>query len=435
MENYSAAWLASQPASFQRQFLATLSPQELETLRHDWSFWRRTNQAEPPGDWRYWLVKAGRGFGKTRIGAEWVRESVQRHARVNLIGATADDARDIMVEGESGILSICSREERPVYRKGERKLLWPNGATSLIFTADEPERARGKQQERLWADEAASWRYAEAAWDQMMLGLRLGSDPRAVVTTTPRPTPLIRRLMSDPACVVTEGSTYDNRANLADAFFDAIIRRYEGTRLGRQELLAELLTDNPGALWTRARIEAARIERGDLPRALERIVVAIDPAVSSGEEAAEAGIVVAGLYGERYYVLDDRSRQDTPQGWASEAIASYKRWKADRIVGEINNGGEMIEALLRTVDANVSYRSVRASRGKALRAEPVAALYEQGRVHHVGMFARLEDQMCEWVPGDDSPDRLDALVWAITELAEGHAGAPAALLGQTRRRD
>lgn len=433
MQSYSAAWLASQSPAARATFLASLSPAELETLRFDWSFWRRPNQSEPPGNWRYWLVKAGRGFGKTRVGAEWVRESVKRFERVNLIGATSDDARDIMIEGESGVLAICPRDERPVYRKQERKLLWPTGAVSLIFTADEPERGRGKQHERLWADELGSWRYAEA-WAQMTLGLRLGADPRAVITTTPRPTPLIRELMADPACVVTEGSTYDNRANLADAFFEQVIKRYEGTRLGRQELLAELLTDNPGALWTRSLIEAARLPREALPTRLERVVVGLDPAVTSSEGAAETGIVVAAAAGDAFYVLDDRSRRDTPQQWAAEAVATYRRWQADRIVGEINNGGEMIEALLRAVDANASYRSVRATRGKALRAEPIAALYEQGRVHHVGGFGPLEDQMCEWVPGDTSPDRLDALVWALTELSEGPVSAPAVRLGTSRRR-
>jgi phage terminase large subunit-like protein len=409
-----------------------MSSAELEFHQYDWQFWRRAKQRPPAPPWTYWLIKAGRGFGKTRVGAETVRQWVKRFSRVNLIGATADDARDIMVEGESGILAICPRDERPTYRKGERKLLWPNGATSLIFTADEPERLRGKQHEKLWPDELAAWRYAEEAWDQAMMGLRLGTEPQAVITTTPRPTKIIKRLMADPACIVTNGSTYENRPNLAPSFFAEIIKRYEGTRLGRQELLAEILEDNPGALWTRAMIEASRVTAAP---ALDRIVVALDPAAGSGEENAETGIVVAGVSGTDYFVLDDRSLRDHPQRWAAAGVGAYHHWRADRIVGEANHGGEMIEALLRAVDADVSYHSVRATRGKLIRAEPIAALYEQGRVHHVGCFPPLEDQMCEWVPGDESPDRMDALVWALTELSEGQLFAPVGALGQTRRRD
>lgn len=428
---YDAGWLASQPPQVREQFLQSLNPKQLESLRYEWEFWRRPKQAPPVGPWTYWLIKAGRGFGKTRTGAEMVREWVKRFARVNLIGATADDARDIMIEGESGILAICPREERPVYRKSERKLIWPTGATSLIFTADEPERLRGKQHDKLWPDELAAWRYEEA-WDQAMMGLRLGADPQAVITTTPRPTKIIKDLIADPACIVTDGSTYENRGNLAPAFYAKIIRKYEGTRLGRQELLAELLDDNPGALWTRAVIEAGRVRQAP---DCERMVVALDPAATAGEDSAETGIIVAGMAGDHYFVVDDRTVRDHPLRWAAAGVGAYHHWRADRIVGEVNHGGEMIEALLRTIDPNVSYRALRASRGKLIRAEPIAALYEQGRVHHVGGFSALEDQMCEWVPGDDSPDRLDALVWALTELSEGLGSRPVGALGQTRRRD
>jgi len=381
------------------------------------------------------MLKAGRGFGKTRVGAEMVRAWVKDFDRVNLIGATVDDARDIMIEGESGVLDICPRDERPIYRKQERKLLWPNGAISLVFTADEPERLRGKQHEKLWMDELASWRYAEESFDQAMLGLRLGRNPQAVITTTPRPTKIIKRLISDQACVVTNGSTYENRANLAPAFLGTIIKRYEGTRLGRQEILAEILDDNPGALGTRAMIEEGRLAKAPDPGTLSRIVVAVDPAVTSGEESAETGIVVAGESWDGFYVLADLTLRASPRRWAAAAVGAYHDWGADRIVGEVNNGGDMIEALLRNVDPNVSYRSLRATRGKAIRAEPIAALYEQDRVHHVGAFPELEDQLCEWVPGDDSPDRLDALVWALTELTEIIAPAPVARLGIARRMD
>jgi phage terminase large subunit-like protein len=375
------------------------------------------------GDWRYWVILAGRGFGKSRAGAEWVRESVKSFGIVNLIGATADDARDIMVDGESGILAICRDDERPEFRKSERKLLWPNGATSLIFTADEPERLRGKQSERLWADEICSWRYAEQAWDQAMFGLRLGPDPRALISTTPRPIKILRDLMADPHCVVTRGSSYDNRANLAPAFFDAIIKRYEGTRLGRQELNAELLTDNPDALWSQALIDSLRVRAA--PK-LKRIVVGVDPAVTSGEDSNETGIIVAGLGVDGHgYVLDDRTLRAKPAEWAAAVAMAYEEWKADRVVAEVNNGGDLVETVLRAAEKNVSYKAVRAARGKFTRAEPVAALYEKGLVHHVGHFAALESQLTDWVPGMDSPDRLDALAWSLTELMLGGSGAKA----------
>lgn len=348
-----------------------------------------------------------------------VREWVKRYPLVNLIGATADDARDIMIEGESGILAICPRADRPIYKKSDRQLHWPNGARSLIFTADEPERLRGKQHMKLWADEIAAWRYP-AAWDQAIFGLRLGDDPQSIITTTPRPTPLIKELIADPNTVVTRGTTYENAANLAEAFLGELIKKYEGTRLGRQELRAEILDDNPDAFWKRAMIEGARVHRVPV---LSRVVVAVDPPGSS--TGAEAGIVAAGvgmcsckgrpeLHG---FVLDDRSLRGSPAEWGARAVTTYHIHKGDRIVGEQNNGGEMVEHTIHTVEAHVPYKSVHASRGKALRAEPVSALYEQGKVHHVGTLPQLEDQMCQWDPSiGESPDRLDALVWALTDL-------------------
>lgn len=371
----------------------------------------------PQGAWAYWLILAGRGFGKTRTGAETVREWVKSNRFVNLIGATADDARDIMVQGESGILACCPRWERPEYKPSQRALHWPNGAKSLIFTADEPERLRGKQHEKLWCDELAAWRYSDA-WDQAKFGLRLGANPQAVVTTTPRPTAMVKALIADAATVTTRGKTADNRANLAPAFFDAILKRYEGTRIGRQEIAGEILDDNPNALFKRADIDAARVEKAP---DLMRVVVAIDPAATSSEGSDETGIVAAGCDAKGdVYVLADRSGRATPEGWARAAILAYDEFKADRIVAEQNNGGEMITAVLRSVDARVPAKLVTASRGKAIRAEPIAALYEQHRVHHVGSFARLEDQMVEFDPSEPpekSPDRMDALVWAITELS------------------
>lgn len=379
----------------------------------------RAEQTPPPGVWRIWLFLGGRGVGKTRAGAEWTIASARDYPLVNLIGATADDARDIMIEGESGILASAPPDFRPRYLASKRRLEWPNGARSLIFTADEPERLRGKQHMRLWGDEVASWRYYDA-YDQAMLGLRLGADPRAMLTTTPKPVKLIRELLAQiPSGRVakTHGTTYANRANLAPAFFEQIITKYEGTRLGRQELLGEYLDDIPGALWQRGMFD----ERRPAPD-LTRCVVAVDPATTSNEDSDETGIVVAavGVDG-RGYVLADRSCRATPDGWAKRAIAAYQEFRADRIVYESNQGGEMVAHTLRTVDRAVPLRAVHASRGKRVRAEPVAALYEQRKVTHVTPLDDLEDELCSWTPDvGDSPDRLDALVWALSDLMLSH---------------
>ena len=419
MQN-SVSWLNSfraLPNSEKIKRIESLTDHEAELLLHDWSVWAREGQLAPEGDWTYWLILAGRGFGKTRTGAEWVRQESKTSRYVNLIGATADDARDIMIEGESGILAICPKSERPEYRPSQRKLIWPNGAQSLIFTADEPERLRGKQHERIWADEVAAWRYPES-WDQAKFGLRLGKQPRACLTTTPKPSKLIKIIMNDPATHVTRGSTYDNRSNLAPSFFSEIVKTYEGTRLGRQELNAEILDDNPGSLWTRKQIDDLRVKTAP---AMKRVVVAIDPAVTSREDSDETGIVIAGKgVDDQFYVLRDLSLIASPQAWARQAVIGYHDMGADRIIAETNNGGDLVEAVIRQVDQNCSYKKVTASRGKVIRAEPVAALYEQGRVHHVGAFDRLEDQMCEYNPLESgySPDRMDALVWAITELSD-----------------
>jgi phage terminase large subunit-like protein len=349
-----------------------------------------------------------------------------------------------MVEGEAGILAISPDHERPLYEPSKRRLTWRNGAVATTFSADEPERLRGPQHDAAWCDELGAWRYPEA-WDMLMFGMRLGADPRTVVTTTPRPAKLIRDLVRDPTCVVTRGSSYENRANLAGAFLQQIIKKYEGTRLGRQELNAELLDDVPGALWSRALIEAARPPMGFVMPDLVRVVVAIDPAASSGEDADETGIIVAGKDKDsRGYVLADLSGHHTPIEWARIAVAAYKSHGADRIVAEVNNGGEMVEATLRVVDDNVAYTAVHATRGKVVRAEPVAALYEQRRIRHMGAFTALEDQMCEFTPDLDrskpkrdptdpsslgmggarsSPDRADALVWAFTELLVEEIGS------------
>lgn len=392
----------------------------------------------PPGDWRYWLVLAGRGFGKTKIGAQTVRYKVERGeaGRIALVGETAADARDVMVEGESGILASCPPWFRPKYEPSKRRVTWPNGAIATTYSADDPEQLRGPQHDFAWGDELAKWRYAQDCFDQLSFGLRLGSDPRALFTTTPKPIPVLKELIRDPLSHLTKGSTFENRGNLAPKFLDAILKKYQGTRLGRQELEAELLDDAPGALWKREQLDADRVLAAP---ELERIVVAIDPSVSAESEEAETGIVAAGRGTDGHaYVLSDLSLvRPTPEEWANAAINEYRLRDADRIVGEVNNGGDLVEMAIRAVNRNVSFKQVRASRGKAVRAEPVAALYEQHRVHHVGSFAKLEDELCQWEPGVSmwSPNRLDALVWALTELMLGDnfEGGGAIRIRSTRR--
>lgn len=392
--------------------------QDKRTYRNQWRDIARPEQLAPEGDWRIWLIQAGRGFGKTRTINEWGIEQAkaQPGSRGAIVGATAADVRDVIIEGESGIVAISQPDFRPVFEPSKRRLTWPNGSMATTYSADEPERLRGPQHHWAIGDELAAWRYP-LAFDMLMLGLRLGADPRAAFATTPKPTRLLKKLLKDINTIVTRGSTYANRANLAPAFFTQIIKQYEGTRLGRQELNGELLEDVEGALWTLALIEAVRVEQ--LPD-LERIVVAIDPSTTNSETSDEAGIIAAGLGKDKHgYVLDDKSLRASPLGWAQEAVKLYRLLKADRIIGEANNGGDMIETIIRSIDGNISYRKVHASRGKLTRAEPVSALYEQKRVHHYGVLPDLENEMTSWVPGADSPNRMDALVWVITDLMIG----------------
>jgi phage terminase large subunit-like protein len=433
--------LAAMPPDARAAALADFTDHELAELEYLWPAHARPKQLAPAGAWRTWLVMAGRGFGKTRIGAEWIREKAEANprGRFALVARTAPDARDVMVEGESGILAISPPSFRPKYEPSKRRLTWPNGAVATTFSADEPDLLRGPQHHAAWADELAAWRYDDA-WDQLQFGLRLGTDPRAVVTTTPRPTKLVRSILSDPTTAVTRGSMFENRSNLPPAFIEKIVRKYGGTRLGRQEIEAEMLDDVPGALWKRADLDLRRVRQAP---ELRRVVVAIDPAVSADEESDETGIVIAGagtcrcnrgvpeLHG---FVLDDRSGRKHPAEWAKDAVSAYQRHKADRIVAEVNQGGDLVEHTVRTVSNAVSYRAVHAAKGKRTRAEPVAALYEQGKVHHVGTFASLEDQMATWDPllDDKSPDRVDALVYALTDLliegsAPGFAGLPGSI--------
>jgi phage terminase large subunit-like protein len=412
-----ASSFLSLPRPEREKRIQALSTAELAGLKYAWSFWARPNQIMPSGAWRVWLILAGRGFGKTRTGSEAVRAWARSNRYVNLIGATADDARDIMIEGESGVLAICPNNERPQYKKSERKLVWPSGCLSLIFTADEPERLRGKQHEKIWCDELGAWRYAEA-WDQAMFGLRLGTNPQAIVTTTPRPTKEIKTLLASPTTHTTRGTTYDNRANLAPAFYTEIISRYEGTRLGRQEINAEVLEDVDGALWTLTMLDAHRVKAAP---DLVRTVVAIDPAVTSNPNSDETGIITAAIgIDKHFYPLADVSGIYSPLEWARKAIHQHELYKADAIVAEVNNGGELVEANLRAAGFKGRVIKVHASKGKAIRAEPIVGLYEQGKVHHVGGLAQLETQMTTWAPKEDaSPDRVDALVWALTDLSTG----------------
>ena len=391
-----------------------------DLLRSSWWLYKRQSQSTPKGDWRVWLILAGRGWGKTRTGAEFIREQVDagKAEHIALVGPTAADCRDTMIEGQSGLLGVYPTSQRPRYEPSKRRVTFHNGAVATAFSADEPDRLRGPNHDLAWADELAAWRYTEA-WDMLQLGLRIGKRPRTIVTTTPKPIPLVKRLVStdDGSVHITKGSTFDNAVNLAGAFLEEITSRYEGTRLGQQELHAELLDDTEGALWDRDGLEEHRVTSHP---PLKRIVVGVDPAATSTGD--ETGIIVAGLGDDGHgYVLDDVSLRGSPNDWGRAAVAAYHKFSADRIVAESNNGGEMVSHTLRTVDENVPIKLVHASKGKQTRAEPISALYEQGRIHHHGFHASLEDQMTEWVPGiGNSPDHVDALCWALTELMLGN---------------
>lgn len=419
--------------------LASLTDAQAHELLYEWREWARPQQIAPDGDWQTWLVLAGRGFGKTRTGAEWVREKVRAgNGRLALIAPTASDARDVMVEGESGLLAVCWAGDqtvdrrplgRPIYEPSKRRVTWANGAIAALFSAEEPERLRGPQHDSMWADELAAWRNDKDTWDMAMFGLRLGEAPQVCITTTPKPTKVLREIMAAAGTVITRGSTYDNRANLAPSFLTKIVAKYEGTRLGRQELRAEMLDDVPGALWTREMIDQARapVKVPDMAR----IVVGVDPSGTSGAEGDDSnsvGIVIAGRGVDGHgYVLGDWTCSLSPNGWGRRAVRALHQFRGDRIVAERNYGGAMVESVIKASDSKVPVKLVNASRGKVIRAEPVAALYEQGKIHHVGSdLEALEDQMCALTSdgflGDGSPDRVDAKVWALTELMlTGHS--------------
>jgi predicted phage terminase large subunit-like protein len=395
----------------------------VEAARGSWRRQARPEQLEPPGNHTTWVFKGGRGSGKTRSGSEWTHERVAAGARyIHLIAPTVADVRDVMLEGPAGILSTAPSHLRPTYTPSLRRLTWPTGAQGLLFSSDEPDRLRGPQCDTAWIDELCAMRQAQDVLDNMYFGLRVGKDPRCLITTTPRPLRCFRALLARDGqdVVVTSSSSFANRSNLSPTFFSQITAKYAGTRLGRQELEAELLVDTPGSLWHSERIEELRVRVA--PQPFERVVVAIDPAVTFGPDADETGVLVVALAAAGHaYVIDDLSGRYPPEAWARIAIAAYRRYCADRIVAEVNNGGSLVESVLRSVDPNIPFTAVHASRGKLTRAEPVSALYEQGKVHHVGMFGPLEDQLTSYDGSrtDASPDRLDALVWGITELMLG----------------
>jgi phage terminase large subunit-like protein len=401
---------------------SSLTDGEAAALHFEWSAWARKEQFAPPLPYEGWLILAGRGWGKTRTGAEVVRAEAEsgRSRRIALVAETSADGRNVIVEGDSGILACSPPWARPLYEPSKRRLTWPNGAIATLYDAREPDQLRGPQHDFVWFDEMAKYRYADAVFDMAMFGLRLGEAPRWLITTTPRPISLIRRLLMQTGVVVTRGKSEENLGNLAPTYKRNVIDRYRGTRLGRQELDAEILEDIPGALWSRRSLDEARVRSAP---ELVRIVVGVDPAASSGEHANETGIVVAGISGEgRAYVLEDWSLRGTPDEWARKAVAAYRKSYADALIAECNQGGEMVAQVVRSV-ADVPVKLVRATRGKLVRAEPISALYEQGRVHHVGALPELEDQMIAFTPeraadraGGGSPDRVDALVWALTEL-------------------
>lgn len=395
--------------------VAEMTDEEVLFHLYDWQRWARPKQRLPAGDWTTWLILAGRGYGKSKTGSETIRIWKEEFPILHLVGPTAADVRDIMVEGESGILACSPPTDKPTYSPSTRKLTWKNGSKAILFSADEPDRLRGPQCYAYWADELAAWRYAQEAFDQLQFGLRLGSHPRGIVTTTPRPISIIKDLAKSPTTFLTRGNTYENRSNLAGSFFTQVIAKYEGTRLGRQELEAEILEDVPGALWKMSLIDKCRVTTQPL---LLRIVIAVDPAITAKADSDETGIIVAGIDQlGKGYVLDDLSGIYSPQHWALIVIDAYRKWQADRVIAEVNQGGDMVETILRTIDPAVSYRSVHATKGKYTRAEPVAALYEQNKIRHIGSLAKLETQMTTWDPASEvSPDRVDALVWAFTEL-------------------
>lgn len=433
-------WLMQEDASVRQRVADALNDEERAEFPFHWSYFARPAQLAPPGNWRIWLVMAGRGFGKTRAGAEWVRTIAETHseARIALVAASLSEARAVMVEGESGIIACCPPERRPVFEASLRRLRFPNGAQVQLYSAREPEALRGPQHSHAWCDEIGKWPLsrdrATRCWDNLLMGLRLGRDPRAMVTTTPRTVPLVQRLLdqqSDGSTVVTRGSTFDNAHNLPVRFLSAMEQEFAGSELARQEIGGELLRDIEGALWSRSLIAATR--EATTRCEYRRVVVAVDPPASA--EGDDCGIIVAALGedGIAQVLADCSVAKARPDQWANAVANAAEQWSADRVIAEANQGGAMVESVLRAANSVLPIKLVHASRGKVARAEPVAALYAAGRVRHCASFPKLEDQLCGLMTGGDyvgpgrSPDRADALVWALTELMLGQSAYPRVL--------
>ena len=433
-ENERLAALLALPSAERLARLGELTPDEQRELAWHWRLWARPEQLAPAADWRIWLILAGRGFGKTRAGAEWVREVAESRpeARIALVGASLGEVRAVMVEDESGLLSLGPPERMPDFEPSLRRLTWPNGAQAFLYSAQEPDSLRGPQHSHAWCDEIAKWdgvaERAARTWDNLLLGLRLGEMPQAVATTTPRPVPLLRRLLAEPGIAVSRGATADNAGNLPARFLRDIRRTFGRTLLGRQELDGELIEDLPGALWTRALIEGCRDDACRPPPS--RVVIGVDPPASATGDACGIVVCALGRDGVGRVLADASVRKASPERWARAVAAAARRWQADRIVAEANQGGAMVASVLRAADIALPLRLVHASRGKSARAEPVAALYEAGRVRHAGTFPALADELCGLIAGGAyegpgrSPDRADALVWALTELMLGRRAEP-----------
>lgn len=429
--------LANADSRTRAAMLQAMPPEQRRETMWNWDVWGRTAQKPPRGDWRTWLIMAGRGFGKTRAGSEWVRQQADTNpqARIALVGASLGEARAVMVEGESGLLSVCPPHRRPLFEPSLRRITWPNGAQAQLYSAAEPESLRGPQHSHAWCDEIAKWDNASeraiAAWDNLLLGIRLGDHPRILATTTPRAVPLMRRLLAEPPedLVVTRGSTEENMKNLPTRFLRDVRRSFGRSALGRQELDGELIEDVPGALWTRAMIEECR-EMAASTVQTRRVVVAVDPPASSHGDACGIVVVALGIDGIARVQHDGSILKPSPERWARKVAGLAEAWNADRVIAEANQGGEMVASVLRATGHELPLKLVHASRGKAARAEPVAALYEAGRVRHAGTFPELEDELCGLISGGGyegpgrSPDRADALVYALHELMLSPAAEP-----------
>lgn len=426
--------LASLPEPDRLALLSRYSPRQLLALKHDWRFWARPNQLAPDGDWSVWVIMAGRGFGKTRSGAEWCQDQAHDNPGSHgaLVSLTPGDARDTMVEGgDSSILKVAPPWFRPEYEPSKRRLTWPNGSWATVYSSAEYDKLRGPQHHWAWCDELASWHYPRDTWDMLMMGLRLGDHPRCVVTTTPKPIPLLREIVAAKTSVITGGSTYENKANLADTWFRDIVTKYEGTTLGEQELHARLLDEMPGALWKRETLARMRVKPEDFDlTTMRRIRIGVDPSINDIEVSDEAGIVSVALGPDKHaYIYADVSGRMDPASWASKSVGLYTAGlkalggavmsDTVKVVAETNQGGQMVEQTLRTVSRTLSYRGIHASDSKRVRAQPVSLWSEQGRVHLVGRFPQLEDEMCTWTEDGPSPNRLDAMVYAVTDLLGG----------------